>query len=229
MDARRSRHPGPSVFSVFSVVKTAALARRGAPGQPLAYRKNRLTICSRCVLPLRVATPDDIRAHRVARLERLANVGEAFVSRLYHFAEGWSDAAAVRDCSAVAHLIIRDIQLGVLLQMKIENGWTERAEPETDTPAPPRGPGADVCPSEPRLRLPELKLPKIPADFEAGCERHLADAAVIVGQPGDDPYVRPNFPALIARAHKAHRAVLQGRAHGPAWAAQAARAPTDTS
>ena len=156
-------------------------------------------------------TTEDIRAHRVARLERLANVGEAFIARLYHFAQSYSVAETARDCGLVASKLIRDIEIATILQLRIEAGW-----PEREAAAEPRTPGAPPearPPRPPALRPPELKLPKVPAHFEGEFERDLADAAVIVGHsPDDDSYVRPNFPVLIAKARKSQRAVLAARA-----------------
>jgi hypothetical protein len=166
-----------------------------------------------------MTTPEDIRAHRVARLERIANAGEVMLARLSHLSQCNSDTAAVAALGLVWHKITRDIEIATLLQMRIENGLAERAEPESH-----RDPQAVAVrtpeASAPAPRLADLRLPQIPEDFEGQAAQDLADAEVLVAASShDDPYVRPNLDRIIARARhdrrEAHVRILLARRDGP--------------
>jgi hypothetical protein len=141
------------------------------------------------------------------------------LARLSHLSQGYSDPAGVAALGLAWAKVARDIEIATLLQMRIENGFAERGEP--DGRRNPQAVAADA-PETPTAtpRLPDLRLPQIPEDFEGQAAQDLADAEVLVSASShDDPYVRPNLDRIIARARQdgreGHVKVLLARRDGP--------------
>jgi hypothetical protein len=167
-----------------------------------------------------MATPEEIKAERIARLARMECSGERMLARIEHMATGWSDPQIVGLMGLAWSRISRDIRFCGMLAEKLEGDGLRQADPdrlpapandsaEGDAPRVAAQPDSDRPERErevERERFPALEAPEAERstlsdpDRLDRVEQNLSDADALCDAAESilpNRYARPNLKRAV--------------------------------